>query len=305
MDKSRRCIHFSSQHQSLVWRSIVPKRSEKPESISIVLSTYNAPLWLEKSLWGFANQSVQPNEILVADDGSDERTKEVIEKVSHETDLKIQRVWHTDQGFRKCVILNRAIEQASSDYLIFSDGDCIPRGDFIWQHINHAKQKQFLSGGYNKLSMTLSQKINLNDIATGKIFQSDWLRQNGHPFGRQSIRLHTKGRFAGVLNRLTTTQPTWNGHNASGWLSDLIKVNGFDERMRYGGEDCELGERLVNMGVKPKQIRFSAICLHLDHERGYVNEADKRRNMEIRQATRRNRTTYTEHGLHQLVTRAA
>lgn len=256
-------------------------------------------------MWGFAHQSVLPDEIVVADDGSDERTREVIHRVRSRTHLEIQHVWHEDDGFRKCAILNRAIEQAHGDYLIFSDGDCIPRPDFVQQHREFAREQCFLSGGYNKLPMDLSQQINLSDIDSGRAFRLSWLRQHGLRIDRQSLRLQTRGFAARACNRLTTTNPTWNGHNASGWKSDLISVNGFDERMRYGGEDCELGERLVNIGIKPIQIRFSAICLHLDHERGYVNDSDKKRNMQIRQYTRHHRVLRTEFGIRQFGKRAA
>ena len=153
--------------------------------------------------------------------------------------------------------------------------------------------------------MDLSQQINLSDIDSGRAFRLSWLRQHGLRIDRQSLRLQTRGFAASACNRLTTTNPTWNGHNASGWKSDLISVNGFDERMRYGGEDCELGERLVNIGIKPIQIRFSAICLHLDHERGYVNDSDRKRNMQIRQSTRHHRVLRTEFGIRQFGKRAA
>ena len=271
----------------------------QPKTISIILSTYNAPKWLEKSLWGYANQNVAADEILIADDGSDERTTEVINRVQANTDLTIKHLWHADNGFQKCLILNRAIAESSSEYLIFSDGDCIPRSDFVEQHRLRARPNRFLSGGYNKLPMGLSRQITLDDISSGKAFQLSWLKANGLRAGIQEMRLRTEGAISEVLNRLTTTNPTWNGHNASGWKNDLVRVNGFDERMRYGGEDCELGERLINSGIIPTQIRFSAICLHLDHSRGYVNEVDKKRNWEIRQFTRRHRLTVTQHGLRQ------
>ena len=80
--------------------------------------------------------------------------------------------------------------------------------------------------------------------------------------------------MASILNSVTPTKRTWNGHNASCWRSDALKVNGFDERMKYGGEDVEFGYRLVNTGLKASKIRYLAPCLHLDHPRGYVNEED-------------------------------
>ncbi|MET0225809.1 MAG: galactosyltransferase-related protein, partial [Dokdonella sp.] len=79
--------------------------------------------------------------------------------------------------------------------------------------------------------------------------------------------------------------------------ADLVRVNGFDERMTYGGEDLELGERLANAGVTGKQIRFSAVCIHLDHARGYVKPEMKAANQAIRDAVAAGRLTWTEFGL--------
>ena len=75
--------------------------------------------------------------------------------------------------------------------------------------------------------------------------------------------------------------------NASAWKQDVVNVNGFDERMQYGGEDRELGERMMNNGVKPLQIRYSAICIHLDHERGYVHEDELLKNRALRKETKK------------------
>ena len=81
---------------------------------------------------------------------------------------------------------------------------------------------------------------------------------------------------------MTPTNASWNGHNASGWKKDIMAINGFDERMQYGGQDRELGERLFNYGIKSKQIRYSAICVHLDHPRSYKTKESIDKNLEIR-----------------------
>jgi hypothetical protein len=99
------------------------------------------------------------------------------------------------------------------------------------------------------------------------------------------------------LDLVTTTRPTWNGHNASAFKHDILAVNGFDERMQWGGLDRELGERLENAGVRGRQIRHRAVCVHLDHGRAYLNEPALRRNEAIREQTRRERATWTEFGL--------
>jgi hypothetical protein len=83
----------------------------------------------------------------------------------------------------------------------------------------------------------------------------------------------------------------------SGWRSDIFAAKGFDERMQYGGEDRELGERLFNRGIKSKQIRYSAICVHLDHARGYVKEEMRVKNRAIRDETKRQKRCETAHGL--------
>ncbi len=278
-----------------------PMNSSKrtPQFVSVVLSTYNAPRWLRKALCGYAHQTYRDFEIVIADDGSDEETAQLIDTARKEWRLDLRHVWHEDDGFRKCTILNEAIKVARGDYLVFSDGDCIPRSDFLRQHIAAATPKRFLSGGYYKLPMSTSERIGEEDIATGNAFSIRWLRANGLPWSHRLVRLSAAGWQAGLLNRLTTTKPTWNGNNSSGWAEDIRAVNGFDQRMRYGGEDRELGERLVNAGLRGKHIRYQSVCLHLEHPRGYVNDADLKRNRQIRDDTKRTRRTWTSHGIRQ------
>lgn len=272
---------------------------KRPKRISVILSTYNMPAWLEKTLWGYAHQTHRNFEIVLADDGSGAETGDLIQRVGQETGLDIKHVWHQDDGFQKCVIMNRAIEAAEGDYLLFSDGDCVPRADFVDWHHRLARPGFFLSGGYYKLPMALSELISKEDIASGDAFSVRWLRHHGLPFSHRLLRLSASGAMAKVLNKLTTTRATWNGHNASGWMDDIVNANGFDERMRYGGEDRELGERLENAGIHALQIRFQAICLHLDHGRGYVTEEDLQRNRQIRDITLKEKRTRTDHGIRQ------
>jgi glycosyltransferase involved in cell wall biosynthesis len=275
----------------------MPNNRQRPDLVSVILSTYNAPLWLEKVLWGYAGQTHRDFEVMIADDGSGTETARLIDCMSAQTDLRLRHVWHDDDGFRKCTILNRAIEAASGDYLLFSDGDCVPRWDFIQQHFSAAEAGRFLSGGYYKLPLSLSQRISIDDIRSGQTFSVGWLRANGLPFSHRLLRLSAQGRLAKFLNRVTTTRPSWNGNNSSGWAADIHRANGFDQRMRYGGEDRELGERLENAGIRGKHVRFQSVCLHLDHARGYVNATDLERNLQIRKETALYRRVRTDYGI--------
>jgi len=264
---------------------------------SVILSTYNSVEWLEKVLWGFNTQTTTDFEIVIADDGSNDETKEKIDALKKIIKIPIIHVWHPDNGFQKTKILNKAILATQSDYLIFTDGDCIPRNDFVATHLQFREQGYFLSGGYYKLPMNISKFIAENDIQNQNCFDLNWLKSRGLQFNIKNFKLSKNHFFTSILNFLTPTKPTWNGHNASGWKSDLLKVDGFNEEMKYGGEDRELGERLFNLGLKSKQIRYSAICVHLDHERGYVSEEVWKKNNEIRAFTKDNKIVKTPNGI--------
>src|SRR5690606_28632972 len=106
--------------------------------VAVILSTYSQPVWLEKVVWGYSVQSSRLFEVVVADDGSTEETAEMLVRVGDATGLDIRHVWHEDRGFRKCRILNQAIVESTGEYLIFSDGDCIPSQDFVATHLEFA-----------------------------------------------------------------------------------------------------------------------------------------------------------------------
>jgi len=265
--------------------------------VTVIISTYNQPEWLRKVLLGYQYQSVHIFEVIIADDGSDDETKKVIQHFSTISKFSIEHIWQEDQGFRKTVILNKAIQHARGDYLVFTDGDCIPRMDFVETHMRLRKDGWFLSGGYFKLPKTISELITADDIKSQRCFDVNWLKDQGLKSSFKLNKLTAVGAKERFLNAVTPTKATWDGMNVSGWKKDVLLVNGFDERMQYGGEDREIGERLFNLGIKAKQIRYSAICLHLYHERGYVQEEMITKNNAIRKVTKRNKVIRTPFGI--------
>lgn len=265
-------------------------------STSVILSTYNHPDWLEKCLLGYAAQDRHDFEVVIADDGSRDDTRQRIAMLRERLPFPIVHVWQEDAGFRKCRALNLAVLAACGDYLVFSDGDCIPRGDFVSVHLREREPGRYLSGGYCKLPMALSQAIDADDIASGRATDAAWLRAHGMRRRTLKIARHPRWRQR-LLNALTPTRPRWHGHNASAWKADIVRVNGFDERMSYGAEDLEFGDRLSNAGVRGKQIRFSAVCVHLDHGRGYVEPGMRAANEALRAITLRERLVRAAQGL--------
>lgn len=264
---------------------------------SIVICTYNAPEWLEKVLWSYAFQTEKDFELIIADDGSTFETADLIKSFSQTAPFPVKHVWQEDNGFQKSQILNKALLATETDYIIMSDGDCIVREDFVAKHLKKRKPGRFLSGGYYKLPMDISKKISLQDIESGRCFELKWLLKNGLKKSFKNNKLSAVGIKEDFLNSFTPSKSTWNGHNASGWKKDILDVNGFDERMKYGGQDREMGERLKNLGIKGKQIRYSAICLHLDHPRSYKTEASIALNKKIRKFTKKMKVKVTPFGI--------
>ena len=236
-------------------------------------------------------------EIVIADDGSTQETTDLIKRFQRTSSLRIKHVWQKDDGFQKTKILNKAIIASEGEYLIFSDGDCIPRKDFVYKHLKYRKPKHFLSGGYYKLSKQISDALTKENIDSQSCFDAKWLLENGQSKNFKINKLTSHGTKEVMLNTFTTTTPTWDGNNASGWREDILAVNGFDSRMQYGGEDRELGERLTNYGVQGIQIRYSAVAVHLEHQRGYVTQDMIDKNKIIRAHTRKQNIVWTPYGI--------
>lgn len=266
-------------------------------NISVIISTYNSEAWLEKVLWSYEAQTYRDFEIVIADDGSKQPTFDLIDTIKQEVSYPIVHVWHEDNGFQKSMILNKAIKACNADYILMSDGDCMARNDFIDIHMKRREEGYFLSGGYFMLPMDISQAITKEDILSQNCFDVNWLKTKGLKSSFKNTKLTAGGFTEKLLNAITPTNASWNGHNASGWKKDIVAVNGFDERMQYGGQDRELGERLFNYGIRSKQIRYSAICLHLDHPRGYKTEESINKNLAIRATTKKEKRAWTDFGI--------
>ncbi len=268
---------------------------KKNFTLGVIISTYNNPAWLEKTLWGYLNQTTPADEIIIADDGSRDNTRLLIE--SFKGKLPIKHIWHEDNGFQKSQILNKAIVASTADYLLFTDQDCIPRENFLETHIRFAEKGRFLSGGYFRLSMEVSKQITQDDVLSGKIFDVKWLKAQGMPRSIKNLKLTRSKCIASLMNCITPAKSTWNGCNSSGWREDILRANGFNEEMQYGGQDREFGVRMINMGIKPKMIRYSAALIHLDHKRPYKTKESWNKNAAIRKNSRKNKITATPFGI--------
>jgi glycosyltransferase involved in cell wall biosynthesis len=265
--------------------------------ISVIVSTYNAEEWLEKVLIGYSVQTYKDFELIIADDGSRPSTKELIDSYAKNYPVPVRHLWHEDLGYRRQEILNVAIMEASHEYILMTDGDCIPRKDFVEIHAKYAQKGRFLSGGYCKLSMKLSTEISKDDIISGRCFDLKWLKKIDKLNVSNTLKIGATDLSSSVLDFFSPTTPSFNNCNSSGFREDMIAINGYDERMKYGGPDREFGERLENFGVKGKQIRHKAIVLHLDHPRGYKTPESLAANLAIRKEVKDKKIVWTPFGI--------
>ena len=267
--------------------------------ITVIISTYNAVQWLEKVLYGYSQQTYQDLEVIVADDGSDDVTSKLINEFRKNFPFPLRHIWHEDRGYMRQTILNEAIIAAKGDYIIMTDGDCIPNKNFVEIHASLAKKGHFLSGGYCKLSLDLSERISKEDIKNEICFDFKWLKSQEKLGLSNTLKLGSGKKMGKVLDKFTPTNATFNNCNSSGWKSDFIAINGYDERMQYGGPDRDFGERLENANIKGVQIRHRAITLHLDHPRGYKNKESIDKNLAIRAFNKKNKVVETDFGIKQ------
>ena len=204
-------------------------------------------------------QSVLPNEIIIADDGSTKKTKELIKDYSSKFQSGIQHIWQADSGFQKTSILNKAIAKAQGNYIIQIDGDIVLHKHFIKDHNKTAKKGAFIHGSRT----FLNQKITINAIQTSSISFS--IFKNG-------IKNRFNGLYSPFLSKIISSNNNNNlkgtrGCNFSFWKQDFITINGYNEDMTgWGKEDTELSIRLINNNLQKHQLKCRAVCYHLHHK---------------------------------------
>jgi glycosyltransferase involved in cell wall biosynthesis len=254
---------------------------------SLIICTYNQPEALSLVLLSVVDQSILPNEIIVADDGSSESTAKVIEELTNKIPSPIIHSWQEDDGCRVPHSRNRAIAKSNYEYIIVIDGDTVLHKDFIRDHKRFAQEGLYIQG-----SRVLLQSK----------FTSSLIKKN--LFKRPSYYLdHAKNKInmlrLPLLTKLMSYFKSQNinrirGCNFSLFKEDIIKVNGFNEEITtWGREDSEFVQRLFNCGVRKQHLKFSGIQYHLYHKERIHNNI----NDNILHATIKNNSTWCSLGI--------
>jgi glycosyltransferase involved in cell wall biosynthesis len=266
----------------------------------LVVTTYENPRALALCLESVTRQRALPDGIAIADDGSGPETRAVVDAFAAEhPELPVRHVWHEDRGFQKCAILNRAIASSAADFLIFIDGDVLIHPDFVARHLALAAPGRFSTGSLIRLDAAASARVTPELIADGTVFDRGWLRAQGaiDRLGTWLKSMPLPLPVMACLDRATPVQRALCGANASLFRADALKVNGFDETLKYGGEDKEFGARLKNAGVVGRHLRYTAPLVHLDHPRGYADPALIRAHHARIREVRERRVDWTPNGI--------
>ena len=254
-------------------------------SVSVILSFYNDLPLLRLVLDALAAQYESQFEVLVADDGSQASVVNDLRQLLAAYPFAATHLWHPDQGFRKTVILNRAVEQSRAPYLVFVDADCVPQDHFIDDHLRGSRLGLCQTG--RRVNVAREAVTALDCSEPNRIVTRNLVKLLGWSFSRRSQALEkglrlptawveTLERFAHLPARGIL------GCNFSLCRQDLLAVNGFDERFAtpWGAEDTDLERRLRISGLQFKTLRHQATMIHFDasfHQRGQagpVGETD-------------------------------
>lgn len=224
---------------------------------SLIISTYNREDALEMVLLSVLNQSELPDEVIIADDGSQDATRKLIEEYQSKFPIRLIHCWHEDYGFRAGQIRNKAIAMATKEYVISIDGDMVLHKDFIKMHRKVAWKGRFTQGS----------RVLLSGETTRRVIENRKLQLS---FFEKGIRNRFNNFFSPMLskvvsrntNRLEGTKTC----NMAFWKSDFIRINGFNEDIvGWGREDTEMAVRLMNTGIRRYNLKFAGFGYHLYH----------------------------------------
>jgi glycosyltransferase involved in cell wall biosynthesis len=225
--------------------------------VSLIITTYNNPAALLLVLKSIEAQSLLPLNVIIADDGSNNNTKELIKNFQLTTCLKIIHSWQKDKGFRAAKSRNKAIAESDADYIILVDGDMILHSEFVQDHINNAEVGCFIQG-----TRVLITKEATEDVYKRMSIIFSFL-SHGIKNRKNAIHSDFLSKFFFKKKKYFRGIKTCN---MSFFKEDCIDINGFNNDFEgWGREDSEFAVRLLNSGVIRKNLRFNAIQFHLWH----------------------------------------
>lgn len=196
-------------------------------------------------------------EVIIAEDDDAPATIDYLEKKKSACKFPIQHISHPDKGFRKCKALNDAVKVATTDYLIFIDGDCLLHPKFIEQYLMEKEENKILYGRRVNLSEKITQQL-YKDKKLGRLHFLNLLF-SGSTRVKEALYLPFMPAFT------KSTRQFW-GCNWAILKKHFLDINGYDEDyIEYGFEDLDIYKRMEKAGYELKSVKFQCIMYHLYH----------------------------------------
>jgi glycosyltransferase involved in cell wall biosynthesis len=229
-----------------------------PQRVAVVMTTYETPQALDQVLAGYAAQSRRPDQVVVADDGSGDTTRAVVERWRAAGAFELIHVWQPNNGYRRSRILNMGIAASDADYFIFTDGDCLPHRHFVRDHLRLAQTGFWVQGKRAQIREGFARQATAADASGLVLWWRGWLWRSRYGI-RWPIPIVWRQTEGPLRERAL-------GSNMAMWATDLRAINGFNEAfVGWGSEDREITVRLHNLGRRKKFVLGRALQYHLDH----------------------------------------
>jgi len=226
---------------------------------SLIISTYNREDALELILLSILNQSVMPEEVIIADDGSRKNTGELINRYREKFPIPLIHCWHEDASLQAGQIRNKAIAASSGEYIIHVDGDMVLHRHFIKAHKKVVQRGRFIQGSRVSLSEgTTRRALSLKTV------NNFFSLESGVVNGLNSI---FSPLLSWLISGFEAHKEETKTCNLAFWKEDFLNINGFNEDIvGWGIEDVEMPVRLMNSGIKRFNLRFAGFAYHLYHK---------------------------------------
>jgi glycosyltransferase involved in cell wall biosynthesis len=226
--------------------------------VSVILSIFDQPVAFGYALLGYARQSFKDFELVIADDGSDEETKGIVDAFRARVAFPVKHVWQENKGYRRAKIANTAVRASEGRVILLSDGDCIPNVDFVRVHAESCPPGGFCGGGYVRLPPEYCQTLTPAKVEAGE-YESRMTDLERRRFRWMHWRSRW-GMFWGAVRK-----PKIYGCNISIDREAYYAVNGYDENFDgFGKEDSDLRNRLRRHKAKPVSLWGRAWVYHVD-----------------------------------------
>ncbi len=225
--------------------------------ITLIAITHQRPDALALLLRGLARQTRPADQVIVSEDGDSPATRSCLERAGTGFPSRLVHLTQPHQGARMSRVRNRGLAVATGDFVIFIDGDQVPARTFVADHAAFARPGSFTQGSRVLAGPHATARLLAGGSLDLPLFAPDLDRR------RHLLRAPL---LWPLFARPNQSERALKSCNLAFWREDLLRLNGFEERMEgWGLEDLDLCARAYHLGLWRRNLRLGAGVIHLWH----------------------------------------